>query len=386
MYTYYNTYLLPMNENKALPASIRTAGVFIVIAGILLLMIYGRGLLIPIVISAYLAMLLFPFVNFLENKRVPRVLAIIIGIIISLAVVAGVLWFFVEQISSFSADLPNIQSRFDQLTLELSVWLHDNLGIDQRIAYNDLDKKAFAYLQQNASAISNMAFNTLGNLALVVLIPVYLFMFLLYRDHFTEFCMRTFKNHDPGRVLDVVTDLRRVIQKYISGMLKVMVILAAMNALAFYLLGLKHALFFAVFAAILNVVPYVGPLVGSIIPIVYALLTKDSLWYPIGVFISFHVIQTIEGNFLTPKIVGSNVSLNPLASLVALLLGGFVWGVAGMIIFIPAAAILKRLLELSPSTENYGFLMGEEDKQIRRRQSILIRWTKRGKTRESKQS
>lgn len=375
-----------MNENKTLPTAIRTAGVFIVIAGIFLILIYGRGLLIPIVISAYIAMLLFPFVNFLERKRVPRVLAITIGIIVSLAVVAGVIWFFVDQISRFSADLPDIQSRFDELTLELSEWLHEYLGIDQKIAYNDLDKKVFTYLQQNAASVSNMAFNTIGNLALVVLIPVYIFMFLLYRDHFTEFCTRTFKKDDPQHVLEVVTDLRKVIQKYISGMLKVMMILAAMNALAFYLLGLKHALFFAVFAAILNVVPYVGPLVGSIIPITYALLTKDSLWYPIGVFISFHVIQTIEGNFLTPKIVGSNVSLNPVSSLVALLLGGYVWGVAGMIIFIPAAAILKRLLELSPSTETYGFLMGEEDKQIRRRQSILNRWIQRRKARESAQS
>lgn len=375
-----------MNETKPLPASLRVAGVFIIIAGIFLLMIYGRGLLIPIVISAYLAMLLFPFVNFLERKKIPRVLAIFIGIVVSLSVVAGVIWFFVQQIGSFSADLPSIQARFDQLTLEISEWLHQNLGIDQDLAYNDLDKKAFAYLQQNASSISNMAFNTLGSLALVVLIPVYLFMFLLYRDHFTEFCMRTFKKHEPQRVLEVVTDLRQVIQKYISGMLKVMVILAAMNALAFYLLGLKHALFFAVFAAILNVVPYVGPLIGSVIPITYALLTKDSLWYPIGVFISFHVIQTIEGNFLTPKIVGSNVSLNPVASLIALILGGIVWGVAGMIIFIPAAAILKRLLELSPATENYGFLLGEEDRQIRRRQSILNRWVQRRKARESAQS
>lgn len=368
-----------MNENKTLPGSLRVAGIFIVISGVVLLMVLAKGLLIPIVISAFLAMLLVPFVNFLESKRVPRVLAIFLGIIISVSVLAGVIWFFVDQIQNFTADLNDIQARFDQLTQEISDWLQKNVGLEQELAFNDLDKKVFAYLQANAASISGMAFNTLGSLALVVLIPVYLFMFLVYRDHFMEFCIRTFKKTESTRVVEIVTDLRRVVQKYISGMLKVMVILAAMNATALYLLGIKHALFFAVFAAILNVIPYVGPLIGSTIPITYALLTKDNLWYPVGVFLSFQVIQTIEGNFLTPKIVGSNVSLNPVTSLVALLLGGYIWGVAGMIIFIPAAAILKKLLELSPQTANYGFLMGEEDADVRRRQGIISRWLKRKK-------
>lgn len=356
---------------------LKTAATVLVIAGVLLLIIYGRPVLIPIVVGSYFGMLMFPLVSWFEKKRIPRILAIFITMTIGLAVVVGISWFFAEQIRSFSADLPDIQRRLDEVTKEFSLWLQNNLGVKQDFNLHNWDKKAIAYLQENSSSISSMAFDTLGSLATAVLIPVYLFMFLLYRDHFTQFVIRRFNNHDPQRVIEVVTDLRRVIQKYISGMLKVMVILAAMNAIAFFALGIKHALFFAVFAAILNVVPYVGPLVGSVIPIVYALLTKDSIWYPIGVFISFHVIQTIEGNFLTPKIVGSNVSLNPVASLIALILGGYIWGVAGMVIFIPAAAILKKLLELHPKTADYGFLLGEEDMELRRRNGILINYIRR---------
>lgn len=356
---------------------VKTASVFLVIAGVVLLVIYAKGLLLPIVVAAYLAMLLFPFVNWMEHKKVPRILAITIAMFISLAVIVGLSWFFADQIRGFSADLPDIQTRLDQITQDVSLWLNNTLGIKQDIDVNNLDKKAFAYIQDNASSISSMAFETLGSLAILVLIPVYTFMFLLYRDHFTQFIIRRFSNHDSKNVIIVVSDLRRVIQKYISGVLKVMVILTVLNATAYFSLGIKHALFFAVFGAILNVVPYVGPLVGSIVPITYALLTKDSIWYPIGVFVCFHVIQTIEGNFLTPKIVGSNVSLNPVASLIALLLGGYFWGVAGMVVFIPAFAILKKLLELHPKTADYGFLMGEEDMELRRRNGILIRFIQR---------
>lgn len=372
-----------MIEKPTLPAAgiHRTASVFVILAGILLVLIYGRPLLIPIVIAAYLAMLMFPVVSWLEKKRVPRVIAIFLAIIVSVGFLVGLGWFFAEQIRGFAADLTDIQTRFEQLTEQLSQWIESNFGIKDAIRFNELDTKLFAFVEKNATSLSNMAVSTLGSLSLLVLIPVYLFMFLLYRDHFTQFCIQLFKNKKAGEVIEVVTDLRKVIQKYISGMLKVMVILAAMNALAFYLLGIKHALFFAVFAAILNVIPYVGPLIGSVIPITYALLTKDSVWYPIGVFISFNVIQTIEGNFLTPKIVGSNVSLNPVTSLAALLLGALIWGVVGMILFIPAAAIVKKLLELSPRTAVYGFLMGEEDPEFRRRHNVLIQWIRRKKTR-----
>lgn len=372
-------------ENNRISGLYRLAAFTIGAAGIVLFLIYAKSLLMPIVVSAYLAMLLFPLVSFLEKKKVPRIIAIILAILLSVAVIGGVGWFFTEQIRGFANDLSDIQTRFEQLSDELTVWIRENLGVKDALEFNDLDKKAFEYLQRNASTISGMAFNTLGSLSLLVLIPVYLFMFLLYRDHFTQFCIRLFKNETSTRVVEVVSDLRRVIQQYISGVLKVMVILAIMNAIAFYALGIKHALFFAVFAAILNIVPYVGPLVGSIIPIAYALLTKDSLWYPVGVFIAMNVIQTIEGNFLTPKIVGSNVSLNPIASLLALLIGGFMWGVVGMILFIPAAAILKKLLELSPATEVYGFLLGEEDHDFRRKHSILLRWMRRSKQREAEE-
>lgn len=362
------------NTKPSSGAAVYTASIFIIIAGILLLMLYGQALLMPIVVSAFLSMLMFPMVSWLERKRVPRILSITIAMIIAVASLAGIIWFFTEQIRGFSNDLADIQTRFEQLISEVNAWVGQTFGIENAIVLNELDSKVIVLLQENASSISNMAASTLGTLTILVLIPVYMFMFLLYRDHFTQFVIRLFSNEDPKKVIMVVSDLRRVIQNYISGVLKVMAILATLNAIAFFALGIKHALFFAVFAAILNIVPYVGPLIGSVIPITYALLTKDSIWYPIGVFISFHVIQTIEGNFLTPKIVGSNVSLNPVTSLIALLLGGYIWGVAGMILFIPMFAILKKILELHPKTSDYGFLMGEEDMELRKHNSVLVQF------------
>jgi predicted PurR-regulated permease PerM len=89
------------------------------------------------------------------------------------------------------------------------------------------------------------------------------------------------------------------------------------------------------------------------------LLTKDSIWYAVGVAGAFTVVQFLEGNFITPNIVGSKVSVNPLAAIIALILGGMLWGPAGMILSIPFTAILKVILDNIEPLEPFGFLLGE---------------------------
>ncbi len=340
-------------------ATQRAAYFTIIAAGIILLMIYARSLLVPMVTGAFLAMLLVPLVNRFDKVGIPPVLSIFITLLITFTIIGGLLWFFAGQISRFSEDLSGIEHQFNRFVNDISTFLSVNFGMQDVLTFNSINSKLFIFLKENASKISTAAFSTLGSLGLAILVPVYLFMFLLYRHHFTDFAVKLFKNQPSSQVKSVVSDLRRVIQNYISGVLQVMVILAILNIIALSALGIKHAFFFGIFAAMMNILPYVGPLIGNLLPMLFALLTKDSLWYPLGVFISFTIIQSIEGNYLTPKIVGSNVNINPIISLIALLIGSMIWGVVGMILFIPLTAIIKKLLELHPSTEVYGYLMGE---------------------------
>jgi predicted PurR-regulated permease PerM len=139
-----------------------------------------------------------------------------------------------------------------------------------------------------------------------------------------------------------------------------MFILAILSSVALLIMGIKHAIFLVFLPHLMNLIPYVGPLIAAVLPISYALLTTDSLFYPFAIFMAFNLIQILESNLLTPKIVGSNVSLNPLVTFLALLIGGTIWGVIGMILFIPTTAILKKLFELSEATAPYAFLMGDE--------------------------
>jgi predicted PurR-regulated permease PerM len=117
-------------------------------------------------------------------------------------------------------------------------------------------------------------------------------------------------------------------------------------------------------AALLTVIPYIGVFIGSLLPILYALVMTDSFFYPIAVFIWFQLVQALEGNVITPNIVGSQVSLNPLIAILSLLIGASVWGVAGMVLFTPLTAILKVFLDNIPALAAYGYLMSEGERKI----------------------
>ncbi len=141
-------------------------------------------------------------------------------------------------------------------------------------------------------------------------------------------------------------------------MLSVIGILAILNTTGLFIIGLEHAIFFGVFASLLAVIPYIGIIIGSLPPLLYAFLLTDSLLNPLLVIAVFSIVQFLEGNFITPRIVGSKVSINPFVALIALIIGGQLWGIAGMILFVPLIGILRVIFEEIEELRPYGYLLG----------------------------
>jgi predicted PurR-regulated permease PerM len=237
----------------------------------------------------------------------------------------------------------------------------DNFGFDLGMPHGFEMKKAVEIVQPENTKPTQIIVSTLGMISDIILLPVFIFFLLIYRDHLAIFITKVFSKQDNTFLLDKLTSIRKIVHAYIMGAGKVMLILAVVNTAILFALGIKHAIFFGVLAGMLNIVPYLGPSLGVILPFTFALMTKDSLFYPIGVLVAFTFIQLLEGAFLTPKITGSNVNLNALITFIGLLVGGTIWGITGMILIIPSIAILKKLFELSPDTQPYAYLFGEED-------------------------
>lgn len=349
-------------DKYIIPGYLKVLAILLLILVVVFILTVGRSLLIPLFLGGYIAMLMIPFCNWMESKRIPRIISGIIALLSAIVVIFGLILLVILQVRNFTRDFDDVSDRLNNYLSDIDKLANDLFEADLGIT-DGIDKtQIFNLLESNSGTVSNLLLNTIGSLAGVVLVPVFIFFLLIYRDHLSEFTARLFRDHDKEDVKEKIRSLRKVVQYYILGVFKVMGILAVMNTAVLYLIGVKHALFFGIFAALLNIIPYLGPFLGAILPFLFAFLTMDGLFYPLMVVVSFTVIQSIESNFLTPKIVGSNVNLNALITFVGLLVGGAIWGVVGMILIIPTLAIMKRIFDLQESTKPFSFLFGEEEK------------------------
>tara|TARA_R110002020_G_scaffold204955_2_gene409302 strand:+ start:887 stop:1954 length:1068 start_codon:yes stop_codon:yes gene_type:complete len=335
--------------------------IFIIV--LVFFLIVGKSLLVPLFMGGFFAILFTPLSIWLESKKVPRILSCVISLLMMTALVGGLLTFIISNVANFTKDFDDVSGRLTEYATQLDTWAMETFSYDTALQEKTNTDYLKNLLTKNSSSIGDFAMRTVGSMTGLVLIPVFMFFFLLYRNHLTHVIIHIYKNKDPELVKMRIVSLRKVILNYIVGVVKVMGILAILNITAFSLLGIKHAVFFGTLGAILNIIPYVGPFFGAMLPMVYSFLTKDSLFYPAGVLVSYQVIQMIEGNFLTPKIVGGNVNLNAFITFLGLIVGGSIWGVAGMILVIPAMAILREIFDLSDSTRPFAILLGEEKEE-----------------------
>ena len=203
------------------------------------------------------------------------------------------------------------------------------------------------------------------------------FFLLYYRVFFREFFFKAFHSVPKQKIHDTLERIFDVVQSYLLGLITVMGIVAVLNTIGLMVMGIDYAWFFGTLASLLMLLPYIGIAIGSILPALFALAVKDSAWYAVGVIAWFQVVQFLEGNIITPNIVGSKVSINPLMAIIAILLGGMLFGLAGLILALPIVATIKVVFDAIPSMEAYGFLIGEPEKvhlQRNTTQQLLMKW------------
>lgn len=355
--------------------------IVIVLLGIILIVVIMREakiVLVPLLISGFLAVLVSPLTSWLENKKLSSGLAVIISLIVLITFLVGFIYFFYNQILGFTDDIAALENKVSQLVGSINVFISNNVDGVVPISMENIRETIFRQLYANMDTLTKGIIATAGTVTMVLIMPVYIFLFLYYRKFLAEFIKRAFPSQHRSKVTKVLDNVKSVVQNYIKGMFFVICILAVLNFIALFSLGIKHALLFAVFAALLNVIPFLGPFLGAVFPILYALLTKDSLWYPFGVFLAFYFIQLAESNYFTPRIVGGKVSMNPLMTIIALFVGNFIWGLAGMVLFIPGMAVMKVIFDEVEGMEPYGFLLGtvEDDfdkpKEERKHEPVLL--------------
>lgn len=343
--------------------NVNTAANLLTIFLVVAIMYLLRGIVVPLLFAIIFAIMLFPICRVLERWRFPRALASILAVVFMILVVTGVVGLLVNQVIVIGQNGEDLGKNFIEIYDSITTWAESTFGIQT----GSLSQRIREEGQNAASNIGGyvLAFfgSAGGTIANFILVPIYIFFLLYYREFFKEFFIRINKNESPEKTREVIKEINDVIQNYLLGLIIVMGIVAVLNSVGLLVLGIKYAWFFGFFAAVLLLIPYIGITIGSIVPALFALATMDNYWYALGIIIWFQVVQFLEGNFITPNIVGGKVHLNPFFAILSLLLGGMLFGLAGLVLAIPMMAVLKILLGLNEGTRPYSFLIGEPDKE-----------------------
>ena len=321
-------------------------------------LIVAKSILIPLSLAFVFALLLSPLCYRMEQKRIPRSIASVICILLLIGLIAGIGYMLGMQVDSMATELPELNVRVNQKLDDVQSFFENRFGIDQS-EQSVYFRRAINNFLENSGAIYQATFSlTAGILNYLVVIPIALFFMIYYRSFFKEFMYRLTPRQQHDRMERILEQIQRVMQDYILGLFMVIAIVAALNIIGLSFVGIRYAVFFGFLAALLTIIPYIGIFLGSLLPILYTLITTDSLFYPFAVAVVFGMVQFMEGNFITPTVVGNKVQLNPFAAILALLVGGAIWGPAGMILFIPFMAMLKVIFDAVEPLQPYGFIMG----------------------------
>lgn len=329
--------------------------IFFFIAGLY----FAKGFLIPFIISLLLSIVLLPLNKRMEKWGIPRLVAIILSLLVVFAIITGIVFLFYTQIVNLAADLPLIQEKVIEKFGKIQSFIESQTNIPANeqmewilLRYNDFLESSGQYIRAVLMGVS-------GAFAIIGLIIIYILFFLLYRERFYLFMLKLAAEANHSKIENIFSKVNSLIQHYLLGLLIELAVLGSLNAVGLLILGIRQAIFLGYLAGLLNIIPYVGSLLGSIFPIIMALVFEDSIMVAVAVLGVMLFNQFIDNNILTPKIIGSQIQLNPLMTIMGIVIGGFLWGIAGMVLFIPLLGVFKIICDNSAHLQPIGFLLGD---------------------------
>lgn len=311
---------------------------------------------LPVLVAVILAYVLNPLVTILEKKGINRTLSVLVVFVLISIFCGGVALFFVSSIQNefrnVQINLPEYVGRlYDLIPRQVKVYfdietqeklyLHINKGIEElrgmsfEIARNVLEflKKAFA--------------STLSFILTVIgyfIAPIYLYYFLKDLPELKEFILCSWPERFRGGAIEKAREIDDVLSAFVRGQLSVCAILAVLYSVGLFFIGIDLAIVIGTLAGMLFIIPYVGTIFGIVLSITMAFLKFHDVLHPVLCLGWFAIVQGVEGAIITPSIVGNKVGLHPIVAILALLIGGQWFGIFGMLLAVPTAAVLKVFL------------------------------------------
>ena len=326
-------------------------------------MYFGKALFIPLAFSLLITLILYPFCKWLEKHKWPRSIAIAVSLMIIILFITAILCLLLWQLNYLKKDLPVLLQKIQLALQQLQQWVNDKVGVAFNLETGWMENAA-RNSGGNIGSVVQSVFKSMGGLLFsLFLIPVFTALFLHHREQFVQFLKALIPEKYHQRLHTILHESSYAYNKYIIGLIKVYLIVGTLNSIGLLLLGVPHAILFGMLTAFMTMVPYVGIIISSLLPITVAWITTDSLLYPLGVVSIFAFVQYLESSVIFPKVVGQQLNVSTWAILVALIAGGIIWGVSGMVLFMPFVAILKIISGYIEEWQPLNILLSRAEKR-----------------------
>jgi len=328
------------------------------------ILVFAKAILIPLSIALLISFILLPLAKKFEKWKIGKTLAAFLSIFVMVLLIGGVTYFFSTQIINVAQEFTNFQDKIIRAFTDVTLFINNHVSIVENLGKDELFNRMKDWITDStgflvSKTVSNSATFMAGLMATIV----FTFLFLLYRDGLTKAFLAFSSGDNHERVFKMFKSVQQVGQKYLFGMVILTVIIGLANSIGLLIIGIDNPFLFGFLGAALAIIPYIGTTLGAVIPVIYAFVSYDSIWPAIAVAILFWAVQLVSDNFLTPRIVGGSLKINALTAILSLFVGAAVWGLAGMILFLPFAAMLKVVCEEFEELKPIALIIGEKNKK-----------------------
>ncbi len=343
-----------------LPLTVKRSIELLGLVVLALVIVEGRQIIMPLLMALIASLVLLPVYRFLVRKKIPRIIAIFLSILLMLIAICLIIFFITMQMKPLVNNFSEIQKNILNHINQISEWFSKKTSI------STTDQTAF--INQQTKKLSDSAGNFIGGAAGSVgavfiffgLLPIYTFLILYYKNILVKFIFHWFPPGSHIKVRDAIHEIESIIKSYIVGLLIQITYITVLLGGTLMLFGIKHAMLIGIIFGILNLIPYIGALFGNLIAVLLTLSTSPDLGPVITVLVIIAIVQFLDNNILMPSIVGSKIRINALASLAGVFVGGALAGIPGMFLSLPVIAILKIIFDRSEKFKQWGILFGDE--------------------------
>jgi predicted PurR-regulated permease PerM len=330
------------------------------------ILIVAKPILVPFGFAILLTFILIPLARKLESWGVGRILSAFLSIFGMILVVAVGIYLFSAQIINLSKEFSQFQDKILGIFADATLYINRNFGFVPHLEKGELYGQLKTWLSSSSGALVTQTFRSTTTVLTGLLAAiVFTFLLLIYRGGFKNALLEAYPEDEREKAYRMIVSVQQVGQKYLVGIILIVIILGLINSIGLLIIGIDNPFLFGYLASVLAIIPYVGTTLGAAIPVLYALMAYDSIWMAIAVAIYFWSVQVVESNFLSPKIVGGSLKVNALAAILSIFIGASVWGVAGMILFLPFTAMLKVVCDEYEELKPIGLLIGEQNTRLK---------------------